>query len=206
MYNKLLLLLLLFFISPFAISCAAQNEEEEEDDSMLLASERWKTTLQYSGLIGTPCEENQEIWMTKNPNLMWGLTDMGSQTIDIDKNGKIDVALFYITPEKCLQGTPWETGSDHGLLVFDDPEGIYDLITISNITYIIDDKVKFKMEDLGLGQILKTKINYQKMEGPFIHGFYEAWLTTDAGCCPSYSGSFAYDFNLLNIELKNRKN
>jgi hypothetical protein len=173
--------------------------------------EKWKIELQVNGEIGPSCTdkngnitpESSSKWLYDNTHKGigggFGLGEIISLEHDFNSDKIID-GFYYFSPSNCSGGIGSSTHiSDYGMLVYSHKGK---LLTNKNITTIIEKNVTNKLCSIEKYHINISTIHiYYKEFNKNIEGTFEAYLDSDAGCCPSYNGSFKYNPIDFSIEI-----
>lgn len=189
------------YIPPPPVPMTAE-EAEEEDMTYVIESERWLVELKYNGDVGAPCGDNIEQWRANFPGFTWGARPLDARTVDVNEDGIVDLALFFFSPQNCIGST--HTTSDLGMLIYPDPDKIWNYLTNKNISGKIESKIGDALQDQAVVDIWKTNIQYQDVKEFNIIGSFQTWQKSDPNCCPSYQGTFNYNPVLGTIQIQKK--
>lgn len=172
--------------------------------------EDWKIELQLNGDFGPPCsDKNGDItnetsikWLEKNPQYGFGLGKIISLEYDFNSDKVID-CFYYFSPANCAGGIGSSSHiSDCGMLVYS-YKGKF--LTNKNITNTIENNIESKLsikENIEYNKISRVLIYYKEFNKNIV-GSFQAYLDSDAGCCPTFNGEFRYNPIDFSIELLN---
>lgn len=199
-------------IGVLAFAIIACNKQDNNTD-LKNEVEKWKIELQLNGEIGPSCiDENGNITPEKSNKWMeddkyygigggYGLGEVISFKHDFNSDKIID-GFYYFSPSNCAGGIGSSTHvSDCGMLVYSYKGKV---LTNKNITHTIENEIENKIYSMQKGEYknVTSVLVYYKEFNDKIEGTFQAYLDSDAGCCPSYNGSFKYNPIDFSMELE----
>lgn len=186
MKNKLLL----FLLAGILFSCNKNNDTQNLKNEL----DKWQQELVLNGEVGPKCNK-EDIksgkWLNENNGCLYGLDTIKSIESDFNSD-KIKDGFYYFSPANCAGGNSSSRISDYGMLVYSNKG---QLLTNKNITSKIEDGIKIEIYSIQKGEyqeVVNVILNYLNFNN-VIEGKFEAYLDSDAECCPSFMGTFEYN-------------
>lgn len=211
--KKQLFQLLLLTGAVFLFSCKGTSKPQDSSQPDVKSEiQKWKTDLINSKQIGQPCAEGDlEAWTNQNAGQLNGLpadeNAYESQLSDYNGDGKQDLLLYFMS-QNCTGhngGTPtyarliYSDGNSH-----DTDDNV--MAEIKNA--ILSEYENLKKSDESLKPVSNNYMDENTtISGPGneneISGEYRLYADSDAHCCPSYTGTYVYNFNTKKMSLNN---